>query len=655
MNTPVNDVDTQKIATAPKPAELIGTVVAHKYKLIESLGSGGMGVVFKAQHILMNKTVALKMLHPHLIVSDHCLIRFQQEAKAASHINHPNIISVFDFGTSESGQPFIVMDYIGGRSLEDLLKVEGALDPERCLRIFIQVADALAEAHKSGVIHRDLKPSNVMLVPDGTSSESVRIVDFGIAKILNSDANDQLTKTGEIFGSPCYMSPEQCRGSVLDERSDIYSLGCVLYEALTGKAPFHGETIFETMYFHLNKLPAPLSMPPGLGQRYRNRLEPIIFKSLEKSREQRIQSMAQLSSGLRSAFREDDWLANQSAAVHNWTAGIVRRSQDQIHVRLRTIAVGTLIAALAISSVVAISLLPGLKPPEVPDTPFHFGPKYIQEDPPPLPEDFEAREVAARGPLNSLQGYVSPTESRKLGLSWIQWGDFAMKYHLYSQAKKEYLRAYELAQRYPACWISSERSAIAKSLSECCYCMQDYAKAKEYDQVAIQLVVPILESSDQYFTKPYLQLADIYMREGNYEQARIYEEAVLKIMRINSTSTTSSEYLCCLCDLAETYYHLGHFRAAANCYEKSLSGWIRFDKLQNQNLGYCEYNLALCQSKLGQPRLAEPNFASALKLLKNAGSRPDVLSRASASYARFLWERNDWCQAALIRLKSIWL
>ncbi len=630
---------------------MIGTVVAQKYRLIESLGSGGMGVVFKAQHILMNKTVAIKMLHPQLIVSEHCLSRFQQEAKAASHINHPNIISVFDYGATESGQPFIVMDYVRGQSLEDIIKKDGPLAPERCLRIFIQVADALAEAHKCGVIHRDLKPSNVMLVSDGNCDDSVRIVDFGIAKIVNTDSGSQLTRTGEIFGSPAYMSPEQCRGHVLDERSDIYSLGCVLYEALSGAAPFVGENMFETMYFHLNKLPAPLWLPPA-AHNYRHRIEPIIFKTLEKSRDDRYRSMQQLSNSLRSALRQEHWLDGQYASMTNWLSSLRRHSQDQVHIRMRTVMVAALVLTAATTSALAMSLLPQLSLPQSPDAPIHFGTAYTQEDAPPLPEDFEAREIAARGPLNGLRHYVDGAESRRAGLTWIQWGDFDMKYHLYPQAQKEYSSALQLAEQYPTSWIATERSAIAKNLAYCCYCMQDYAKAKAYYLKAIQLALPILESTDQYLMKPDLQLADIFIREGNYETAKKYEEAAYKIMRSNSVSTTSSDYLCCLCDLGEICYHLGNYRQADNCYDAALKGWLHADKLQSRSAGYCQYNLALCQSKLSLTQSADANFTAALKQLPLAGAHEDVVSRVRQSYERFLWQHEAWWQCLALKIKS---
>ncbi|HEY9717038.1 MAG TPA: serine/threonine-protein kinase [Trichormus sp.] len=652
MNTPVlDDITTQQMNASPDPAELIGTVVAHKYRLIESLGSGGMGVVFKAQHILMNKTVAIKMLHPQLIVSEHCLGRFQQEAKAASHINHPNIISVFDFGTTESGQPFIVMDYVRGRSLDDIIQEDGPLAPERCLRIFVQVADALAEAHKCGVIHRDLKPSNVMLVSDGNGGESVRIVDFGIAKIVNSDTGNQLTKTGEIFGSPAYMSPEQCRGNVLDERSDIYSLGCVFYEALSGAPPFLGENMFETMYFHLNKVPVPLCLPPA-AQCYRHRVEPIIFKTLEKSRDQRYHSMQQLSSSLRSALRQERWLDSQIAGVKNWLSSLRRHSQDQVHIRMRTVMVAALVLAAAATSAVAMSFLPEVSRPQSPDAPIHFGTAYTQEDAPPLPEDFEAREIAARGPLSGIRRSVDAVESRRAGLAWLQWGDFELKYHLYSQAQKQYSCAFQLAERHPANWLATERSAIAKNLAYCCFCLQDYAKAKEYNLKAIQLALPILDVTDPYLMKPNQQLADIYIGEGNYQTAKRYEEAAYNIMRLNSVSTTSSDYLLCLCDMGEIYYHLGNYRLADNCYDAALKGWLRCNKVQNQSVGYCQYNLALCQSRLTLTQSADANFAAALKQLQLAGAHEDKVSRVRQSYERFLRQHEAWWQWLVVRAKS---
>ncbi|HEY9712052.1 MAG TPA: protein kinase, partial [Chroococcales cyanobacterium] len=200
-----------------------GTVLGDRYVIEAAIGTGGMSTVYRAKHQLMERLVAIKMLHQKHLTKDLQVKRFYQEAKAVSVLSHPNIITTFDFGVTPEGQPFLVMDYIDGSSLQDYIhecsKIAGAHNLARSMKIFIQVCDALAHAHKKGMIHRDLKPSNIMLVKpdDETEDDFVKLVDFGIAKFLiDSELDLRLTKTGDLFGTPFYMSPEQCRGQAMD-------------------------------------------------------------------------------------------------------------------------------------------------------------------------------------------------------------------------------------------------------------------------------------------------------------------------------------------------------------------------------------------------------------------------------------------------------
>lgn len=277
---------------------LIGKTLAG-YKILDVIGRGGMGIVYKAKDQLMDRIVAIKMLHAHLLGDEHSKQRFQQEARAASCIGHPNVITAFDFGLADSRQPYLVMDFLQGKSLSDVIEAEGPLSPERAVTVFIQACDALATAHEKGVLHRDLKPSNIMLVETREERDFVKIVDFGIAKLLPHSGKEfqQLTQTGEVFGSPLYMSPEQFLGGKLDERTDIYAMGCVMYEALTGKPPIMGEHVLETMYKHLNEMPQRFSATSP-DRKISEKIEAIIFRALEKEPDMRYQSMSALRDDL---------------------------------------------------------------------------------------------------------------------------------------------------------------------------------------------------------------------------------------------------------------------------------------------------------------------------------------------------------------------
>lgn len=245
---------------APSGDGLVNQIVAGKYEVLEVAGQGAWSTVYKARHIGANHLVALKVLQSHLVSDDSKLKRFQKEAEIAGRLNHPNIVRIDDYGLLETGQPYIVMEYLHGETMATAVKNKGRLDPSICIDLFHQLAEALTVAHNAGLIHRDIKPSNIFLVPlQGTKNLRAKFLDFGIVKV--SDATDDavnLTRTGEILGSPSYMSPEQCQGHRLDGTSDIYSLGCTLYEALSGIQAFSAPSVFECMRKHLNEQPAPL-------------------------------------------------------------------------------------------------------------------------------------------------------------------------------------------------------------------------------------------------------------------------------------------------------------------------------------------------------------------------------------------------------------
>lgn len=288
--------------------KLIGEVIDNQYRIISVLGKGGMSVVYDALYMVLNKHVAIKMMHSHLVSDTNSLLRFRQEAQASSHLDHPNVTTVYGFGITQGSdpQPYIVMDLIKGKAFSDLITENPTGVPAAtALPIFIQTCSAIGHAHSKGVIHRDLKPSNIMLIEKDGNPNYVKIVDFGIAKVLpqEGEQSHRLTQTGDVFGSPTYMSPEQCMGRTVDKRSDIYALGCVLYEVLTGQPPFVSANVFETFHKHIQEIPPPLVMP-GTDPSIVERFDAIVFKALRKEPEKRYQTMAELESDLLTIQRD---------------------------------------------------------------------------------------------------------------------------------------------------------------------------------------------------------------------------------------------------------------------------------------------------------------------------------------------------------------
>ena len=268
----------------PRP-ELAGREIAGRYRIISELGQGGMGAVYRAEQISLKRVVALKLLKPELSAEPGLIRRFNAEAELAAKLSHPNTVTLFDFGQDGDGTLFIAMEFVAGTSLRTVIARDGPLPAERTLAICKQVSSSLADAHACGIIHRDLKPDNVMLSVRGKRSDIVSVLDFGIAK-LRDERGDvtamPLTQAGDMLGTPQYMAPEQIRGETVDGRTDVYALGAMIYEMITGRLPFEAPTIMAILSKHLTEMPvspasrrADLLIPLGLDQ--------LVMQALQKN------------------------------------------------------------------------------------------------------------------------------------------------------------------------------------------------------------------------------------------------------------------------------------------------------------------------------------------------------------------------------------
>jgi serine/threonine protein kinase len=294
---------------------LLGQTLAGKYRIEERISEGGMGTVYRGTHVLMEKQVAIKVLHPSLAADDKIVARFTREAKAASRISHPHALTVTDFGESDNGIVFLVMEYLRGQTLKQIIRTEGPLPLKRIVEITRQVAGALDAAHAEGVVHRDLKSDNIMLEEIGAAGgDWAKVLDFGIAKIQEPVGQDpELTAPNLIIGTPQYMSPEQCSQSgEIDKRSDVYSFGVILYEMLVGHVPFTGDSATAIMLKHLQELAPPVAderkdIPPAVAY--------VVAKALAKRREERQQSAGDLAEALAAAAETEEPAGVAAAAV----------------------------------------------------------------------------------------------------------------------------------------------------------------------------------------------------------------------------------------------------------------------------------------------------------------------------------------------------
>jgi serine/threonine protein kinase len=306
-SAPPRAMPTAGLRPASQAVEnLIGRTLNHRYLVEDKIGEGGFGAVFRGKQIATGREVALKILHPHNVGDETIVARFRREAEACSKLRDPHTVTTYDFDETEDGILYLAMELLRGRSLHQLQKAEGPLKPHRVLRLIEQVAQSLGEAHANGIVHRDMKPENVFVETRG-DEDHVKVLDFGIAKMMSGDKEVQaLTAVGQTLGTLEFMSPEQLRGQKLDGRSDIYALGMMSYEMLTGQLPFQGaKSPIEIINFHMKQAPPPpsklrpdLAIPPPVDD--------IILKMVTKNRDERVADTTALQSLITKALSATD-------------------------------------------------------------------------------------------------------------------------------------------------------------------------------------------------------------------------------------------------------------------------------------------------------------------------------------------------------------
>jgi eukaryotic-like serine/threonine-protein kinase len=281
--------------TQEPPDPFVGKVIDGRYEIMQRVGEGGMGVVYKARQMSIDRVIALKMLNQQMAGDQQWVQRFYNEAKACSRLQHPNTIRMFDFGQTQDGRLFMTMEFLDGLSLRDAL-ARGPIAPQRVIKILIQCCASLAEAHSIGIIHRDIKPDNVFLLNMAGSPDFVKLLDFSVAKLLEGDR--MKTQAGVVFGTPQYMSPEQGRGLPLDARSDLYALGILAFEMLTGNVPYNDDNPMTVIQMHLHGQVPPMSdqIPYSVQQ--------VVRRAMEKDAARRYQSSGEMMQHCQQVFAE---------------------------------------------------------------------------------------------------------------------------------------------------------------------------------------------------------------------------------------------------------------------------------------------------------------------------------------------------------------
>lgn len=374
-------ISTQDNPTQTAPAKTpetvdmgIGKILDNRYRLDSVIKSGGMGKVYRGTRLTLNDPVAIKVLHTENISNNQAIERFRREAQTSALLKHPNTVNIYDFGVTEEGFCYIVMEFVEGASLREILKERGVLSLADTVTIATQIASALEEAHRLGIIHRDLKPDNI-IIQQRTDGLKVKILDFGIAKINNMTTAD-LTQSGYVMGTPRYMSPEQCLGEPLDGRTDIYSMGIMLYEMLTGVTPFNSQTAEAIFAQHISQPPTPLR---SHNWNVSPNVEGVVLRALEKRREARQQTAAQFAIELQAAIATDE--AETKAAPVAASRPLVTTPKQSIIPRI-------LIALFAMLSLLLVGIVGVLVYPYIRDAltknssslPDHFGIFHARQD-----------------------------------------------------------------------------------------------------------------------------------------------------------------------------------------------------------------------------------------------------------------------------------
>lgn len=622
---------------------LVGNKIAGRWQIVELLGEGNMSTVYKAEDETTRKSVVLKLIHKSVTANVVNPKRLEQRAKALIALNHEHVSNFYDIYISPQHEYFLFCDYFASETLEEMLSKCGHISVERATRIFEQAADGLEYAHQQKILHRDIKPSNICLVNDQFNVDDVKVVDFGIAKLITEESEETkssqyITHTREIFGSVLYMSPEQCAGKKVDARSDIYSLGCVMYEAINGKPPFVGKNVMETAYKHMNDSPAPLTAPSPVSRSF-ERYQVVVLKALKKNPQERYQSMSALKNDLEILLtaNDTDWQSNAYAARRSKRHERKEFSKRRVAWGLVTVGLFSCLI-LWLLAVWAIAVLNSSESEDYPK--FDNNMLWVVQDKKPKnqPEDFATQREALLQQLEAVEHsktkYSIDYEDELSHLCSLyvksgSWADAIKEFEKLIDVQKKVNGPVNLAKAY-------------SELAACYFWQGNFAKAEELSTTALSLAKRTNNDELVAEDNALSILGDIYTRKGDNAKAK---ETFLRLYGFwdRLKQKYPREYARASAMLADTYRRQGHLPEAEQFYRNALDWWQNYVSHGDIFVAKAEYGLGLVLQ--GQHRYTEARvrYALAMQLATNAtGVRSALVGAIRKESSECLFHTDFW-------------
>jgi serine/threonine protein kinase len=625
---------------------LLGKTMGGRWEVQEFLGEGSMSVVYKAQDLETSDPVVLKILHHHLVANAKSLKRFEQRAKATVNLHHDRIAKVMDIHLSPDGQVFLVVEPLKGESLEDLLAKTGHLSVDHAVEIFSQSCEALEYAHGEDVLHRDLKPSNIVLLEASSITDEVKLVDFGIARLLTEEGDDikssgYITRPREVFGSPMYMSPEQCMGKKLDARSDIYSIGCVMYETLTGKPPFVGKNVLETAYKHMNEAPKPMATDTSSG-RSLARLEAVIFKCLAKDPNERYQLVSQLYHDLQMLLKANDTTWVNNAFALKKIAKAKKRESRKI---VMSFEVGVFSgAAVLLFAVVAVwsFMFLGTDSQEYPA--FKNDKLFVVQErrqPPEVP-DFGSQEEAFKMEADTAKKDKGE-KSKAFFIATRNLFDLYKKAGHWNEAAEQLGTMAEIAPS------ADPTTPVAKILSTQAFCYFEQNEIDKAFRIANSAIEEFDKAGDPKDASLYLAytiVGDIYSSKNQLPEAvgvydKLYQLADARKL------VAPLEYVQACMTLADIYRRQNKWQEADRLYKLGLDANSNYitDAKPTPFLAKAKYGYGLVLFNEGKYKDAETSFREAQSIVKTigpplGGDKSGLYGATKRMISECLWKTN---------------